>query len=77
MRSQLPQGCSVIKGDFDSLPTKVKNYVIEKAAICTPDNIHICDGSEDEGRSLIDLLSNEGLAVKLKKRENWLVELFL
>lgn len=71
MKSHLPQGCSVIKGDFDALPTKVRSYVIEKAAICTPDNIHICDGSEAEGKSLLDLLMNDGLAKKLEKRENW------
>ena len=70
MKSQLPNGCTVVKGDFESLPFKVKSYVTEKAAICTPDHIHICDGSETEHQSLIDLLMNEGLAIKLKKREN-------
>ncbi|XP_027048159.1 phosphoenolpyruvate carboxykinase, cytosolic [GTP]-like [Pocillopora damicornis] len=70
MVSQLPAGCSVIRGQFDSLPTKVQEYVADKAELCQPDNIYICDGSKEENESLINELIESGVLTKLHKYDN-------
>lgn len=74
MVSQLPAGCSVIRGQFDSLPTKVQEYVADKAELCQPDNIYICDGSREENESLINELIESGVLTKLHKYDNWYVQ---
>lgn len=54
---------------------KLQDWVKEMAAMCQPDSIHWCDGSEEENRMLIDLMVKNGQFVPLKKRENsyWVV----
>lgn len=54
-----------------SLPPKVRSYVEEKANICKPDNIHICDGTENENKMMIDTLRKNGQIEPLSKYENW------
>ena len=77
MVSQLPAGCKVTHGKFDALAPKIQEYVVEKASICQPSNIHIVDGSEEENEALVNLLIDEGVATKLKKHKNWWVNRFL
>lgn len=48
----------------------LKNWVAEVAAICKPDHIHWCDGSEEENLHLCDLLVKGGTFQRLKKRPN-------
>lgn len=58
---------------LNKLPIKVKQFVEEKAQLCTPDKIHICNGSSDENTAILELMEREGMAIKLKKYENcWL-----
>ena len=45
------------------LSDSVSRFVLEKAQICEPDNIHICDGSEEENRKMIDILLTQGLFI--------------
>ncbi|PFX19618.1 phosphoenolpyruvate carboxykinase, cytosolic [GTP]-like [Stylophora pistillata] len=70
MASQLPASCSVIRGQFDSLPTKVQEYVADKVELCQPDNVYICDGSKAENESLINELIENGVLTKLHKYDN-------
>ncbi len=51
---------------------KLINWVNEWAQLCQPDNIHWCDGSEAEYKSLLDGMVAKGAAVKLNesKRPN-------
>lgn len=70
MASQLPASCSVVHGNFDSLAPKVRNFVVEKANVCQPANIHIVDGSIEENQSLVNFLIDEGVAIKLAKHSN-------
>lgn len=53
------------------LSPKVKSFVEEKAKLCQPKDIHICDGSEAENRYLIDLMIKQGMVEPLPKYENW------
>jgi phosphoenolpyruvate carboxykinase (GTP) len=54
---------------------KLTGWVKEMAALCQPDSIHWCDGSEEENRALINQCVKSGQFVPLKKRENsyWVV----
>uniref|UniRef100_A0A646QDX8 Phosphoenolpyruvate carboxykinase [GTP] n=1 Tax=Hemiscolopendra marginata TaxID=943146 RepID=A0A646QDX8_9MYRI len=64
---------SIIQGDLDKLPSKVRHFVEENAALMQPTNIHICDGSEEENKALLKLMQRQGVIEPLPKYENcWL-----
>ncbi|KAL5286744.1 PCK1.2 family protein [Megaselia abdita] len=63
----------VVYGNLNQLTPKVRAFVEEHAALCQPDNIHICDGSEGESKILLQKLVESGTIVNLPKYENcWL-----
>ncbi|XP_022092115.1 phosphoenolpyruvate carboxykinase, cytosolic [GTP]-like [Acanthaster planci] len=63
----------VIKGSLDDLPKKVRDYVLEKAQLCQPDSIYICDGSWEENMSLLTEMEDKKIIKRLTKYENnWL-----
>eukprot|EP00111_Clytia_hemisphaerica_P024730 TCONS_00072895-protein len=68
--ASLSKNISVTHGNFETLPNKVKDFVVQKSELCQPDFLHICDGSEDEAQSLADLLVKNGTARKLEKMDN-------
>ena len=63
---------SVVHGDLSRLNDRVRNYVEDKAKLCQPDNLHICDGSENENDYLLNLMLKQGMITPLPKYENWL-----
>ncbi len=69
--ASLPSGITMIKGDFKALSPRAQEFVAEKAALCKPDSIHICDGSDEEKRKLISNMELAGMLTKLPKYENW------
>ena len=50
--------------------TKARQWVDEVAALCTPDNVYVCDGSAAEYDRLMKKLVDVKLATPLKKRKN-------
>jgi phosphoenolpyruvate carboxykinase (GTP) len=54
---------------------KLNNWVKDMAALCQPDTVHWCDGSEQENKMLIEQLVASGQFIPLKKKENsyWVV----
>nr|XP_018916310.1 PREDICTED: phosphoenolpyruvate carboxykinase [GTP]-like isoform X2 [Bemisia tabaci] len=67
------RGYSVIHGNPELLPPKLKDFIEEKASLCKPRDIHICDGSESENESLLQRMQKEGTIVPLPKYKNcWL-----
>src|SRR3990170_3244503 len=54
---------------------KLNDWVKEMAALCQPDSIHWCNGSEEEAQTLINQCVKSGQFIPLKKRENsyWVV----
>lgn len=77
MPPQLQNGLNfsakVIQGTLDSLPAAVREFVEHNVKLCQPDHIHICDGSEQENRQLLDQMEEQGTIKRLKKYENcWL-----
>ncbi|XP_053310068.1 phosphoenolpyruvate carboxykinase, cytosolic [GTP] [Spea bombifrons] len=63
----------VTHGDLHSLPSEVCAYIATNARLCQPENIHICDGSEDENKKILQQMEETGMVKKLHKYENcWL-----
>ena len=48
---------------------KLQKWVDEWVAICQPDSVHWCDGSEQENQQLLDLMVKTGMAVKLNEEK--------
>lgn len=65
--------CGVTHGDVGTLSPKLRAFVEEKAALCRPDAVHVCDGSEAEQTRLLELLEAAGTLRRLPKYHNcWL-----
>ncbi|XP_072206457.1 phosphoenolpyruvate carboxykinase, cytosolic [GTP] [Excalfactoria chinensis] len=63
----------VTQGDLESLPPQVREFVESNAKLCQPESIHICDGSEEENKKILDIMVEQGMVKKLSKYENcWL-----
>ncbi|XP_022092114.1 phosphoenolpyruvate carboxykinase, cytosolic [GTP]-like isoform X2 [Acanthaster planci] len=63
----------IVNGKLDDLQPHVREYVLEKAEICQPDNVYICDGSQEENKALLTQMEKEGIVKRLAKYENcWL-----
>jgi phosphoenolpyruvate carboxykinase (GTP) len=67
----IPKSC--YSGDLIKLPKSVQEFIDEKAKLCMPDRIHICDGSEEEYEDMLKLLQDNGSLKRLDKMKNWLV----
>ena len=63
----------VVKGSLNELAPKVRSYVEEKASICDPDNLYICDGTEVENEHMINTLLEDKMLQPLPKYDNWYV----
>ena len=50
---------------------QVQRYIEENAALCQPDSVHICDGSEAENSALLAVLQHQGMVKPLPKYDNW------
>uniref|UniRef100_I6UZL5 Phosphoenolpyruvate carboxykinase, cytosolic [GTP] n=1 Tax=Bos taurus TaxID=9913 RepID=I6UZL5_BOVIN len=77
MPPQLSDGLNysakIVRGSLDSLPQAVRSFVESSAKLCRPDQVHICDGSEEENRQLLSHMEEEGVIKRLKKYDNcWL-----
>ncbi|NXN90226.1 PCKGC protein, partial [Bombycilla garrulus] len=63
----------VVQGDLESLSPEARDFIETNAKLCQPESIHICDGSEEENKKLLDIMVEQGMIKKLKKYENcWL-----
>lgn len=54
------------------ISAKLNGWVNEWAALCQPDSVHWCDGSEEENQKLLDMMVTSGTAIRLNesKRPN-------
>ncbi len=52
-----------------SVPVRLAAWVEEMAALCQPDTVHWCDGSQAEYQSLCDLMVRHGTFVKLDEKK--------
>ena len=69
----LTQESIKIEANFNNnvmkLPTSVFRYIEETAKLCTPDRIHLCDGSEEENAALLHILEKAGSIKRLKNNK--------
>jgi phosphoenolpyruvate carboxykinase (GTP) len=73
MESQTFKGIPVVRGKIESLHHKVLAFLEQDVELCQPSKIHICDGSEEENRMMMDTLVADGIVQPLPKYENcWL-----
>ncbi|OWK03208.1 PCK1, partial [Cervus elaphus hippelaphus] len=74
MPPQLSDGLNysakIVQGSLDSLPQAVREFVESSAKLCRPDQVHICDGSEEENQQLLSHMEEEGVIKRLKKYDN-------
>ncbi|XP_029469625.1 phosphoenolpyruvate carboxykinase, cytosolic [GTP] isoform X2 [Rhinatrema bivittatum] len=63
----------VVQGELNSLTPEVRDFIQSNAALCQPESIHICDGSEEENKKILNLMEELHMIKKLTKYENcWL-----
>lgn len=56
-----------------ALTPKVRAFVERSAALCQPEHVHVCDGSEGEASALLALMQQQGSIKKLPRYDNcWL-----
>ena len=48
---------------------KARRWVMHMAALCLPDNVHWCSGSQDECRTLLATAEREGVLIKLNQQK--------
>ncbi|XP_044519775.1 phosphoenolpyruvate carboxykinase, cytosolic [GTP] [Gracilinanus agilis] len=73
IHNNVNHAAQVVQGSLDALPQEVRDFVESNAQLCQPDKIHICDGSEEENKNIIDCMVEQGMIKKLKKYDNcWL-----
>ncbi|CAF1342324.1 unnamed protein product [Rotaria sordida] len=58
------------RGNFQLLPSHVQTWLAQMIQLCTPRDIHICDGSDEEGEIATKLLVENGQLSPLKKYQN-------
>ena len=49
---------------------QVRDFITEAVDLCQPARVHICDGSEEENESIMQLLSGQRMVKPLTKYEN-------
>ena len=55
----------------NSLSPKVQAYIRKQEKVCQPDQVYVCDGTEEENQALLNKLQKDGRFQKLPKYENW------
>ncbi|KAM4842281.1 phosphoenolpyruvate carboxykinase, cytosolic [GTP] [Thomomys bottae] len=73
LHNRVDLSAKVVQGSLEHLPRAVREFVESNGQLCEPDYIHICDGSEEENRRLLERMQEEGIIKKLRKYDNcWL-----
>ena len=49
---------------------KIRAWIEDIRKMCTPDALHICDGTKEEYDTLMKKMVDSGLATPLKKKPN-------
>ena len=50
---------------------QVRAFVERSAALCQPEHVHVCDGSEAEAAALLHIMQQQGTLKRLPKYDNW------
>ncbi|XP_047540423.1 phosphoenolpyruvate carboxykinase [GTP]-like isoform X1 [Vanessa atalanta] len=67
------RGSIKLNPQIATLTPKVRAFVERSAALCEPEHVHVCDGSDAEASALLQLMQQQGTVKPLPKYENcWL-----
>ncbi|XP_049879944.1 phosphoenolpyruvate carboxykinase [GTP]-like isoform X1 [Pectinophora gossypiella] len=67
------RGATVVNPQLAALTPKVRAFVERSAALCQPEHVHVCDGSDAEAGALLQLMQHQGALKRLPKYDNcWL-----
>ncbi|OWR44517.1 mitochondrial phosphoenolpyruvate carboxykinase isoform 1 [Danaus plexippus plexippus] len=67
------RGALKLNPQLANLTPKVRAFVERSAALCEPDHVHVCDGSDAEGKALLQMMQQQGTVKPLPKYDNcWL-----
>ncbi|CAB3229622.1 unnamed protein product [Arctia plantaginis] len=67
------RGATTPNPQLAALTPKVRSFVERSAALCQPDHVHVCDGSEAEAAALLHIMQQQGTLKRLPKYDNcWL-----
>ncbi|KAF1744764.1 hypothetical protein MXB_4783, partial [Myxobolus squamalis] len=58
---------NIVYGKLDGFSNSAKNFINDWYSLVTPDNLHICDGTQEEKKMLIAKLLENNTLVKLNK----------
>uniref|UniRef100_A0A3Q3X7U3 Phosphoenolpyruvate carboxykinase, cytosolic [GTP] n=1 Tax=Mola mola TaxID=94237 RepID=A0A3Q3X7U3_MOLML len=73
LQAQNQSSPRILQGDLSALGPAVKEFVESSVSLCQPDSLHICDGSDEENRTILTQLEEQGMIKRLRKYENcWL-----
>lgn len=56
---------------FSLLHLKVSEFIEEAVRLCSPSQIHVCDGTLAENENFLNLMVRQGTAAPLPKYDNW------
>ena len=56
---------------INTLSPHIQRFVEVQAKLCKPDQIHVCDGSEEESKAILEQLMKDGRLEKLPKYDSW------
>lgn len=65
------KGVPVVSKLTKPLAPKIRAYLEECIALCRPDSVYVCDGSQEENMQLLKLLEKQGTIRALPKYDNW------
>lgn len=73
---QIPASLSHVRAASTSLQLgdlagPIREFVEEHVKLFQPAHVHVCDGSEEENKSMVKLLQDIGRLKKLDKYDNW------
>ena len=56
---------------IDSLGPQLQAFIREKQALCQAENVHICDGSEEENEFIVNQMIDSGMMKRLPLLDEW------
>jgi phosphoenolpyruvate carboxykinase (GTP) len=55
----------------ESFSPQLQAFIREKQALCQPENIHICDGSQEENEYMVNQMIESKMMKRLPLYEDW------
>ena len=57
--------------NVDSLGPQLQAFIREKLALCQAENVHICDGSEEENEFMVNQMIENKMMKRLSLLDEW------